>query len=196
MSDDRRRCFATILYTESCAPDFLQQLESMHIPAFLSPLHDNDLTESGEKKKPHYHLMLMFHGKKSKDQIIKIFKKLGGVGCELVESKIGMARYLCHLDDPDKAQYLPDEVKRFAGADYLSVITTDIDRLRIITEMEEFCDNNNVFIYSVLARYARDNRPDWHRCLSTSCTVHMMAYLKSLQYENRLRLENLKNDKN
>ena len=100
MSDSRRRCFATILYTESCSADYLQQLESMHIPAFLSPLHDNDLTEDGEKKKPHYHLMLMFQGKKSKEQVVQIFKKLGGVGCELVESKIGMARYLCHLDNP------------------------------------------------------------------------------------------------
>lgn len=194
MSDSRKRCFATILYTDSCAADFINKLESMHIPAFLSPLHNRDLKEDGSLKKPHYHLMLMFQGKKSKDQVKSIFDKLGGVGCEVIESKIGMARYLCHLDDPDKAQYLPDDVKRFAGADYLSIITTDIDRLRLITEMEEFCDNNNIYIYSVLARYARDNRPDWHRCLSTSCTVHMMAYLKSLQYENRLRLEQMKND--
>ena len=194
MAQVRKRVFATILYTESCVPDFIQKIEALHIPAFLSPLHDRDIKEDGTLKKPHYHLMFMFQGKKTKDSVACIFRELGGVGCEIIESKIGMARYLCHLDDPEKAQYLPEDVKRFAGADYLSVITTDIDRLRIITEMEEFCDNNNVYIYSVLARYARDNRPDWHRCLSSSCTVHMMAYLKSLQYENKMRLESLQHD--
>ena len=194
MSQERKRCFATILYTESCVPDVIQKIETLHIPAFLSPLHDKDLKEDGEVKKPHYHLMFIFQGKKSKEQVQKIFQGLGGVGCEVIESKIGMARYLCHLDDPDKAQYLPDDVICFSGADYFSVITSDIDRLRLISEMEQFCDENNCFIYSVLARYARDNRPDWHRVLTTSCTVHMMAYLKSLQYENKIRLESLSHD--
>lgn len=69
MSDSRKRCFATILYTDSCAPDFMQKLESMHIPAFLSPLHDRDLKEDGSIKKPHYHLMLMFQGKNLKTRL-------------------------------------------------------------------------------------------------------------------------------
>ena len=194
MSQERKRCFATILYTESCVSDVIQKIEALHIPGFLSPLHDKDLKEDGEVKKPHYHLMFVFQGKKSKEQVQKIFQGLGGVGCEVIESKIGMARYLCHLDNPEKAQYLPENVICFSGADYFSVITSDIDRLRLISEMEQFCDENNCFIYSVLARYARDNRPDWHRVLTTSCTVHMMAYLKSLQYENKMRLESLKHD--
>lgn len=184
--DDRARVWATILYTESCASDYQQIISSWHVPALVSPLHDRDREESGELKKPHYHLMIWFEGKKSRDQVKMLFTKVCGVGCEKVDSKIGMARYLCHLDNEDKAKYSVSDVVQFSGADYILLITSEIDREHIIIEMEQFCDDNNILCYATLSRWARDNRPDWHRVLNSSCTIHMTAYLKSLQYEQKM----------
>ena len=48
--------------------------------------------------------MIMYDGKKSIEQAKENFDKIGGVGCEIVNSTRGYARYLCHLDNPDKEQ--------------------------------------------------------------------------------------------
>lgn len=194
--DGRGRVWATILYTESCASDYLSIIESWHVQSLLSPLHDKDLKEDGEKKKPHYHLMIWFEGKKSRNQVQELFLTIGGVGCERVESKIGMARYLCHLDNPDKVKYDVSCVIQFSGADYFTIITSDVDRLQMLMEMEQFCDDNDIVIYATLSRFARDSRPDWYRVLSSSATIHMSAYLKSRQYEKKILIEKEKEEHN
>ena len=76
MSDTRKRNFVTIIYPESAPENFKEIIGDWHIPAFLSPLHDKDVNPDGEKKKPHYHLMLMFRGKKSLDQVKEIIKEV------------------------------------------------------------------------------------------------------------------------
>lgn len=47
----------------------------------------------------------MFDGVKTIEQAKDLFEQIGGVGCEKVNSIRGYARYLCHLDNPEKAQY-------------------------------------------------------------------------------------------
>ena len=84
------------------------KLDQLHVAALISPLHDKDTNPSGEPKKPHYHVLLMFEGVKDYETQVKpIFAEIGGVGREMVNSARGYARYLCHLDNPEKAQYEP-----------------------------------------------------------------------------------------
>ena len=45
-------------------------------PAVISPLHDKDVTEDGERKKPHYHVILSYKGNKSFEQIDEIARLL------------------------------------------------------------------------------------------------------------------------
>ena len=95
--DARARLFATIVYPESAPTDWREKLSALHIPALVSPLHDKDTEEeSGKLKKEHYHVMVYFAGKKSVDSVMKIFDSFGGVGCIVLQSKGGYARYLCH----------------------------------------------------------------------------------------------------
>lgn len=181
--DNRGRVWATIVYVESAPDNFRDIIERWHIPALLSPVHNMDKKDDGELKKEHYHLMVWFEGKKSKDQVIDLFREVGGVGCEKVSSKIGMARYLCHLDNKDKASYNPEDVIEFCGADYYFLITSEVDRLSVLKEMENWVDNNDILYYNILSKYARDNRPDWYRVLTKSATIHMTQYLKSRSYQ-------------
>ena len=126
----RTRNYGTIVYPESAPQDWQTILAEMCIPCFISPLHDSDINPDGETKKPHYHVMIMFEGVKTVEQATEIFNQIGGVGHEIVQSARGYARYLCHLDNPEKHQYSPDDVKAYGGADYVSVIGLAIDKYK------------------------------------------------------------------
>lgn len=178
-SKARTRNFATVVYPESAPSDWQDILTEQFVPAFVSPLHNADVNPTGEVKKPHYHVVIMFDGVKTLDQAKEIFEKIGGVGCEIVQSIRGYSRYLCHLDNPEKAQYKQEDVRCFCGADYTSVIGLVLDKYKAISEMIDFCKDNNVVSYSELLEYCRMERFDWFRVLCDNGTVVMKEYLKS-----------------
>lgn len=183
-SDGRARVFATVVYPESAPEDWLPILERHCVPAFVSPLHDKDINPTGEPKKPHYHVMLMFDGKKSIAQAKEVFDTIGGVGCEKVKSTRGYARYLCHLDNPEKASYDTTEVRCIAS-DYIGVIGLAIDKYVALSEMVDFCEKYNVVSFYTLAKYASRNRQDWHRILCDCGSVYMREFLKSKQWSEQ-----------
>lgn len=181
-TDSRTRNFATVVYPESAPTDWQEILSQQFIPAYISPLHDKDINPTGEPKKPHYHVVLMFDGKKSIEQVQEVFKLINGVGCEVVKSIRGYSRYLCHLDNPEKAQYDISLVRSMCGADYIGTIGLAIDKYIAIGEMQDFCDKYNVVSFYALAKYARGHRSDWHRILCDCASVFMREYLKSKQW--------------
>lgn len=180
----RTRNFATVVYPESASENWQDILASQFIPAFISPLHDKDINPTGEPKKAHYHVLIMFDSVKTKEQAEEIFNLIGGVGCEKVNSIRGYARYLCHLDNPEKAQYEQSEVRSMGGADYVGTIGLVIDKYKAISEMIDYCKENNIISYSDLLEYCRLERFDWFRVLCDNGTVVMKEYLKSKSWTN------------
>lgn len=179
---NRTRNYATIVYPESAPENWQEILASHFVPAFISPLHCDDVNPTGEQKKAHYHVIIMFDSVKTIEQATEIFQTIGGVGCDVVKSIRGYARYLCHLDNPEKAQYPPESVKSICGADYISVIGLAVDKYIALCEMEEFCDNYDVVSFYALCKYARVHRPDWSRILKESGTIYMREYLQSRKW--------------
>lgn len=182
MAPSRRfRNFATVVYPDSdnTPEDWLSVLQDWKTPVLVSPFHDQDVNVTGEPKKPHYHVLIMFEGMKSQDQVRELFDQVGGVGLETVNSLRGYARYLCHLDNPDKHQYFPADVLAFGGCDYIDMIGLPSDRYEVIGEMIDFCEAERIVSYATLLVYARHNRQDWFRILCDSGTLVMKEYLKS-----------------
>ena len=175
----RTRNFATVVYPESAPSDWKEILSDNKVPCFISPLHDRDINPTGEPKKPHYHVMILFDNVKTTDQAQTIFSVIGGVGCEIVQSPRGYARYLCHLDNPEKAQYEPQDVTQYGGADYSATIGLATDKYKAVKEMIYWCMENDVYSYSELLEYAQEERFDWFRVLCDNGTVVMREYLKS-----------------
>lgn len=175
----RTRNFATVVYPESAPGNWQDLLSAFMVPSFVSPLHDKDINPTGEPKKPHYHVVIMFDSVKTVEQAKELFLSIGGVGCEVVQSIRGYARYLCHLDNPEKAQYTIDDVKALCGADYIGTIGLAIDKLKALDEMQEFCEKYNVVSFYALSKYASAQRSDWARVLKESGTLYMREYLKS-----------------
>lgn len=185
----RTRNFATVVYPESAPDDWQEILSQQFIPAFISPLHDKDINPTGEPKKPHYHVMLMYENVKTIDQAVEVFKKIGGVGCEVVQSLRGYARYLCHMDNPEKAQYEPQSVRSMCGADYTGAVGLVTDKYKAIGEMIDFCIENDIYSYSKLLEYSRMERFDWFRVLCDNGTVVIKEYLKSRAWTDGVRGE-------
>lgn len=181
-SNFRTRNFATVVYPDSAPADWIDVLSRFFVPAFISPLHDLDVNPTGEKKKPHYHVILMFSGVKSTDQVRAMFDQIGGVGCEFVNSLRGYARYLCHLDNPEKQQYDQGAVTCLCGSDYADVIGLASDKYKALTEMALFCDQYDVTSFYLLSKYAFTYRTDWHRILCDCGAVYMREYLQSRKW--------------
>lgn len=120
MQNQKERSYnwASILYTESCVDDIENALLALKVPCALSPLHDRDICdETGELKKPHYHLLLHYTSLKSQRQIKEDLEPLGAVGAERVRELGAYAKYLIHANDPDKAQYDIQDLRVFNGFD-------------------------------------------------------------------------------
>ncbi len=175
----RTRNFATVVYPESAPEQWQIILSDLKVPCFVSPLHDSDVNADGQPKKAHYHVMFMYDGVKTEEQVKSAVSLIGGVGLEKVNCVRSYARYLCHLDNPDKHQYSTDDVKQFSGADYYTVIGTVADKYKAIREMVLFCHENNIVEYSDLLFYCMENRDDWFRVLCDNGTYVMKEYLKS-----------------
>lgn len=178
----RTRNYATVVYEDSAPKNWRDILEQEFVPAFISPYHKDDINANGEPKKPHWHVLIMFDNVKTIDQAKEIFNKIGGVGCEKVNSLRGYARYLCHLDNPEKAQYNTDDVSALCGADYLDTINLVTDKYKVLDEMINFCEKYNVTSFYLLSKYAFEKNESWRRVLADSGSVFMREYLKSKQW--------------
>jgi len=181
--EKRKRNWALVVYPESLPDNWLDTLQDMHVPGFVSPLHDNDKNADGENKKPHYHVLLTFKGLKSYEQIKEISDALNAPNPQEVKDVRGYARYLCHLDNPEKQQYKIADVVSLGGADILETIKSSADTDAALNEMMDWCLEQGCFSFFRLVNYARKERTDWFRVLSSSRTVFMKEWMKSYKWE-------------
>lgn len=180
----RGRLFATVVYPESAPADWRERLDGLHIAAMVSPIHDADTLPTGERKKAHYHVLWRYDGVKTPAQAQEVVTAIGGAGAvEIVADYRGYARYLCHLDSPDKAQYSPDDIRCYGGADWAAVALSDAERVdAALDEIEDWIDDTGCVSYVELCRYCRRERPDWTRTVRTH-TVHLSALIRSAYWE-------------
>lgn len=181
-NNTRTRNFATIVYKESAPSNWQEILAEELVPVLISPYHDKDINPTGEVKKPHWHVLIMFDGVKSLRQAQAIVNKIGGVGCRMINSLRGYARYLCHLDNPEKFQYDQNDVVELCGADYQETIQLQTDRYKIIQDMCNFCEDKDIISFYKLSRYAIEHNESWKRALFDNSTIFMKEYLKSRKW--------------
>lgn len=184
----RSKVWACVMYPESAPGDWLEKLGETMVEAFVSPLHDKDVNPDGTPKKPHWHVLMSFGSLKTAAQVAEVMKEFGcTLSPERVKNTRGYARYLCHMDNPEKAQYNPSDIKSFGGWDYLSIIGLPSDKYMLLGEMMDYCDENEIYSYRLLLRFARKEREDWFRCLCDEGTYVMKEYLKSAAWEDGYR---------
>lgn len=181
--DGRCRTWALIVYPESAPDNWQEILSEEHVPVLISPLHDKDVNPDGETKKPHWHVLMMYNSKKSRQQINELAAKLNAPRPQPVSDKRGYARYLCHVDNPEKHQYSTEGVIALGGADLLTYLESAADIDTAVGEMMDWLDEQGVYSFAALSRYARKFKPDWFRVITSSRSYFLSQYCKSKQWE-------------
>lgn len=124
----RYRMWAFIVYPDSAPDGWISILREQGLMGYISPLH----TPDEKDKKQHYHVMLRFENQKSESQIDDISKSVNGSKPRAVQVWTAYARYLLHLDDPQKEQFADHSgVVSLGGAKYAE----DISRFDVSDEV-------------------------------------------------------------
>lgn len=181
MKETRARAWTFIVYPDSAPKGWELLIDELHLEWACSPLHDKDLNPTGEQKKPHWHVVLIFNGMKSYDQICEISETVNGTAPQKCHNVKSLVRYFCHLDNPEKQPYSWNEIRCFGGIDIDDLNKPSSARMwSYIAEIEEFIDENHITEFSDLARYCRVNRPDdWFVCTCQGQTATVLRYYLS-----------------
>lgn len=180
----RARGWACVVYPESSPAGWLDALADKHVQVLVSPLHDSDVTADGTPKKPHWHVLAMFEAPATEKAAASLFAAAGVTAPpEMVRSIKAYARYLVHMDDHDKHRYSEADVVELCGASWgAAALDEHEERDRILSEVEDWLDEQGVTSYRALCRFARAHKPEWVHVIRTS-TIHLMAYVRSAEWE-------------
>lgn len=183
MAGSRTRNYATVIYNEEC----IKKINEMHLPCFISPPHDNDFNPTGEKKKKHWHVLLNYDSVKTEEQAKNDINEFGGVGCEVVKSNRAYARYLCHLDNPEKAQYSVNDVTSIGGLDYIELINSTADLMAMELEIADYLLENNVLSFRDFLLWAKDEKRDWYTHIIHKSMYFVKEIIKSNYIESQMK---------
>lgn len=152
--NEKGRYWAGLIHPGDSAPDNWQELMQLSgLQILVSPLHDQDIANvrTGELKKPHRHVIAMWTNTTTRRNAQRFFEQFNGPKTIIrLESPRGMARYLIHLDNPEKAQYSPDDVLAFNGADWQKIAIPDDDKQEAMSIVNLVAENGIQGYYDLL----------------------------------------------
>ena len=182
--ETRTRNWTIILYPESAPDNWRDMLDDLHIEWIESPLHDKDINANGEPKKAHWHILLMFGGVKSYEQVKEVTDKLNAPIPERAHNAKSMVRYMAHLDNPEKAQYSVSDIKAHGGVDLAEMLRpSSSERYTLIGDMISYIRANNVVEFQDLMDYALANEFDtWFPLLCDNSAFVVGQYIKSQRH--------------
>lgn len=192
---ERHRAWILIFYPDSAPAEWPDLLSEIHLPIWVSPLHDKDVWtaadeqkdkkhKAGAPKKPHYHLIAQYPEKVDRAQFLADFGCLNGPeNVKVPKSLISMVRYLAHLDDPDKAQYDRADVRVFGGADpgLMDELGTH-ERHEALKAMRKYIREHDIIYFDLFYDYCDDCEIVWAHLLDDSCTYVIREYIKARAY--------------
>ena len=197
VEDNRKRNWTAVVYPESAPENWREILDSEHIEWVESPLHDKDINPDGSIKKPHWHIMLLFEGKKNYEQIKEITDKINAPIPKYVQSARAMTRYFAHLDNPEKAQYAVSEIRGHGGVDLAELLKpTASSRYEMIADMVEYIKRNEVTEFIDFVDFSKNTHyDDWFPLLCDSASFIIREVIKSNRHKpsRSLALEALTN---
>jgi len=182
--ETRTRNWTVVVYPESAPEDWREIINDIHIEWIESPLHDMDINATGELKKPHWHILLMFGGVKSYEQVKELTERLNAPIPERCHNSKALVRYMAHLDNPDKAQYSVSDIKSYGGVDLAELLRpSSSERYQIINEMIEYIKTNRITEYQDILDYARIHEFDrWFPTLCDNSSFVILNYIKSQRH--------------
>lgn len=178
--NERTRVWNSVYYPESLPENWLTYLDDQHLSFAVSPLHDKDKNADGTVKKAHFHLIFVFDGPKSFDQVNEINSSLGQPIPVKAMSLRGSVRYLIHLDNPEKYQYKKSDIRCYGGfnADDYFLYSVN-EKHELLRDIFGWILDNNIRFYSDLLIYSYKQRPDWYDLLVDNYTLVLREFFFS-----------------
>lgn len=183
--DDRTRNWNLIVYPDSAPENWRDILDGYHITWVESPLHDKDINPTGEPKKAHWHVTLLFEGNKSFEQILEMIKPLNCTIPEKCHNASSYIRYMAHLDNPEKAQYDKNLIIGHGGVDLsLYLASRSSERYFIIRQMQRYIREKGFTEYGDFLDYASEEHfDDWYPLLCDNCSYVIRSYINSQRFK-------------
>ena len=153
-----KRNWKFLLYPESAPSDWLTILEDIGVPILISPMHDQDVNEEGELKKPHRHVLVTLDGPKPYDEVLTWFKPLGVKILKEVKSIRREERYWCHLDSPTKVKY--DIAGLISLNGYECKYLGERDQLPYLSQLHKLIEDEGIIYFADLGNEVNKRYPE------------------------------------
>lgn len=187
----KKRNWAFILYPESAPSDWREQIQLSGLMGAISPLHDKDKDPTGEPKKPHYHVILVYGSPTTYNNVKSFTDKLNQPIPQALEQVRGYYRYFTHKDNPDKAQYDERDIKTINGfniADFVEITKSEVEAIK--RELHQLIRDLDLTEYQEFMDYVKDNLDKVYYDVASNHTIFFNTYLKSRRYNlNRMRID-------
>lgn len=177
----RHKIWMCVFYEDS-SPHWHDGLDEQGVATCVSPVHDEDRWtkhdeaknpehKAGERKVDHRHLLSEFENPISYEDFREYLEDSGikSTNIKWARSLRGMARYLTHMDSPDKARYSDDEVAEFGGASWREWIERSEDDHAMLQDMREFIVEHEIADFWAFQFWCDQNQSEWSRLLDKKC---------------------------
>jgi len=183
----RTRNWTFILYPDSAPENWREIFEDLHLQWVESPLHDKDLNATGEEKKPHWHILLLFNGNKTYEQIMELIEPFNCTIPQVCQNTTALVRYMAHLDNPEKVQYKQSDIIAHGGVEVSDLLRPSASsRYLLINEMLEYVQVNRITEIMDLMNYARlEKFDDWFPLLCDNSAYIVNQYIKSQRHRSQ-----------
>lgn len=175
-----------VLYPESAPEDWREQLRQSGLQCAISPLHDKDTNPTGEPKKAHYHVILVYGSPTTFRNVEGLTKRLNQPIPQPLEQVRGYYRYLTHKDNPEKAQYSESDIETINGFDIMDFVELTRSEVGKLTrEIMTFVRDNDIIEYADLMQILQDGGDGMNDMfeVARTNTLFFTSYLRSRRYK-------------
>ena len=157
-SSNKHKYWRFVVYPESAITDWREEIKLRGLQFAVSPLHEFDLdlkTETGELKKPHYHVVLAYPASTTYQNVKSLTVDTLHATIPLVcDNPKGAYDYFTHKHDPDKFQYNADYIEHYNGFDIAEISAlSERDKAEFIVAIVNDINNNDILEYSELVDF-------------------------------------------
>lgn len=186
----KKRNWTFVLYPESAPADWKDKLKLSGLMCAVSPLHDKDINPTGEAKKPHYHVLLVYSGPTTYNAVAKFTASLNATIPQALESVRGMYRYFSHKDNPEKYQYSEEDILTINGfniSDLIELTKSEVNEIkaRILKLIREI----GITEYAGLVDFLIDNGMSAEYDVAINNTFFFNTYISSKRNAERQIVE-------
>nr|WP_015231147.1 replication protein [Mycoplasma cottewii]AFY63028.1 plasmid replication initiation protein [Mycoplasma cottewii] len=190
MRTNIKKRFWTLLVYPDSAPIEWKDILIQNGVEFFGALHDKDINPDGTLKKPHYHIVLVYSGPTTFNNVKTLCNTLNSPKPLPLDGVGGMWRYMTHKDNPEKYQYDDSIIFTGNGFDISNYKDLSKKEISIIKQsLLDLIDNELITEYSVFVRRVRQLGIAEAFDVAANNTIFFNNYIISFKFDLKKKAE-------